>query len=108
MHEYDNEVQERWGNTDAYKQSQSKSSKYSKDDFQAAKVDQEAATELFVYAFGNSLPIDSDKTKAAAVKSLASFILSPACAKDKGEALGFSVLDGQFLKKAQSLVAKIG
>jgi phosphate transport system substrate-binding protein len=49
-----------------------------------------------------------DKTKAAAVKSLASFVLSPACAKDKGEALGFSVLDGAFLKKAQDLVAKIG
>ena len=49
-----------------------------------------------------------DKNKAAAVKSLASFILSSACAKDKGEALGFSVLDGEFLKKAQSLVAKIG
>ena len=50
----------------------------------------------------------TDKTKAAAVKSLASFILSPACAKDKGEALGFSTLDGAFLKKAQELVAKIG
>ena len=50
----------------------------------------------------------TDKTKAAAVKSLASFILSPACAKDKGEALGFSTLDGVFLKKAQELVAKIG
>ena len=49
-----------------------------------------------------------DKNKAAAVKSLASFILSPACAKDKGEALGFSTLDGEFLKKAQELVAKIG
>jgi hypothetical protein len=65
MHEYEKEVQERWGNTDAYKQSHSKTSKYSKDDFQAAKVDQEAATELFVYAFGNSLPFDSDKTKEA-------------------------------------------
>jgi phosphate transport system substrate-binding protein len=50
----------------------------------------------------------TDKTKAAAVKQLASYILSPACAKDKGEALGFSVLDGAFLKKAQELVAKIG
>lgn len=49
-----------------------------------------------------------DKNKAAAVKSLASFILSPACAKDKGAALGFSVIDGAFLKKAQELVAKIG
>jgi hypothetical protein len=62
---FEEEVQERWGSTDAYKQSQSKSSKYSKEDFEAAKVDQEAATELFVYAFGNSLPLDSEKTKAA-------------------------------------------
>jgi phosphate transport system substrate-binding protein len=50
----------------------------------------------------------SDKNKAAAVKSLATFLLSPACAKDKGAALGFSVIDGAFLKKAQDLVAKIG
>jgi hypothetical protein len=65
MHNYDEEVKERWGDTDAYRQSQSKTSKYSKDDFEAAKVDQEAATELFVYAFGNSLPIDSHKTQEA-------------------------------------------
>jgi hypothetical protein len=65
MNEYDQEVQERWGETDAYQQSQAKTSKYSKDDFQAAKVDQEAATELFVYAFGNSLPIDSPKAQEA-------------------------------------------
>ena len=67
MQEYEKEVQARWGDTDAYTQSQAKSSKYSQEDFHAAKVDQEAATELFVYAFGNSLPIDSDKTKAAVV-----------------------------------------
>ena len=65
MSEYEKEVQERWGDTEAYRQSQAKTSKYSKDDFQAAKVDQEAATELFVYAFGNSLPIDSPKTQEA-------------------------------------------
>ena len=62
---YEEEVQARWGDTDAYRQSTAKTSEYSGQDFAAAKVDQEAATELFVYAFGNSLPIDSDKTKAA-------------------------------------------
>lgn len=67
MNAHDKEVQERWGNTDAYRQSQSKSAKYSKEDFEAAKVDQEAATELFVYAFGNSLPFDSNKTKEAVI-----------------------------------------
>ena len=65
MHEFEDEVGKRWGDTDAYRQSQAKTSKYSKDDFQAAKVDQEAATELFVYAFGNSLPIDSPKAQEA-------------------------------------------
>jgi hypothetical protein len=65
MNEFDQEVQERWGYTDAYRQSQAKTSKYSKEDFQAAKVDQEAATELFVYAFGNSLPINSPKAQEA-------------------------------------------
>ena len=65
MHEFENEVHERWGDTDAYRQSTSKTSKYSKEDFEAAKVEQEAATELFVYAFGNSLPIDSPKAQEA-------------------------------------------
>ena len=50
----------------------------------------------------------SDKTTAAAVKSFAEFILSPKCARDAGDALGFSVIDGDFLKKALALVAKIG
>lgn len=65
MSQFESEVQERWGDTDAYRQSKAKTSKYSKEDFEAAKVDQEAATELFVYAFGNSLPIDSPKTQEA-------------------------------------------
>ena len=65
MSQFENEVHERWGNTDAYRQSTSNTSKYSKEDFEAAKVEQEAATELFVYAFGNSLPIDSPKAQEA-------------------------------------------
>jgi len=67
VHNYEEEVKERWGDTDAYRQSKSRTSKYSKDDFDAAKVDQEAATELFVYAFGNSLPIDSPKAQEAVI-----------------------------------------
>jgi hypothetical protein len=64
---YEDEVVERWGDTEAYRQSSAKTSKYSRDDFEAAKVDQEAATELFVYAYGNSLPLDSEKTKTAVI-----------------------------------------
>ena len=65
MSQFESEVHERWGDTDAYRQYKAKTSKYSKEDFEAAKVDQEAATELFVYAFGNSLPIDSPKAQEA-------------------------------------------
>jgi phosphate transport system substrate-binding protein len=49
-----------------------------------------------------------DKTRAAAVKSFATFLMSSKCAKDVGTALGFSLLDGEFAKKATSQVAKIG
>ena len=67
MDKYEDEVQERWGDTEAYAESKSRTSKYSHADFAAAKVDQEAATELFVYAFGNSLPVSSEKAQAAVV-----------------------------------------
>ena len=49
-----------------------------------------------------------DKAKADAVKAYANFVLSPACAQVKGEDLGFSVIEGELLKKAQSQIAKIG
>jgi phosphate transport system substrate-binding protein len=49
-----------------------------------------------------------DKATAAAVAAYAKFILSPACSKTVGEALGFSVIDGDLLKKSLAQVAKIG
>jgi hypothetical protein len=67
MSQFESEVHERWGDTDAYRQSKARTSKYSKEDFEAAKIDQEAATELFVYAIGNSLPIDSPKAQEAVI-----------------------------------------
>jgi phosphate transport system substrate-binding protein len=42
------------------------------------------------------------------VKEFAKFILSPACANTVGAALGFSVIDGDLLKKSQAQLAKIG
>lgn len=67
MDQYEHEVEERWGGTEAYAQSKSRTSKYTHADFAAAKVDQEAATELFVYAFGNGLSIDSAESQKAVV-----------------------------------------
>lgn len=65
MDEYQKEAEERWGESPEFRQSQSRTSKYSQSDFVAARVDQEAATELFVYAYGNSLDISSDEARAA-------------------------------------------
>ena len=49
----------------------------------------------------------ADKAKAKAVKELAEFILSPKCALDAGEELGFALITGDFLKKSLAQVAKI-
>jgi len=49
-----------------------------------------------------------DKTKAAAVKAFANYVLSTKCSKDVGGALGFSVIDGALLAKSLAQVAKIG
>ena len=67
LNEYEDEARKRWGDTDAYKQSTSRTSKYTKDDFAAAKVDQEAATEMFVIAYGNSYAATSVQAQAAVV-----------------------------------------
>lgn len=65
MKSFEEEARDRWGNTEAFKQSEVRTSSYSKADFNNAKIDQEAATELFVYAFGNSLPINSQEAQEA-------------------------------------------
>ena len=65
--EFEKEVQQRWGNTDAYRQSKERTSKYSAQDFERAKVDQEAATEAFVFCFGNGKAADSAEAQNAVV-----------------------------------------
>jgi len=62
---YEEEARERWGETDAYRQSQARTSRYTKADFAAAKRDQEAATEMFVNAFGNGLLPSSHQAQGA-------------------------------------------
>jgi hypothetical protein len=65
MSQFDEEVQTRWGETQAFQQSKERTSKYSPADFELAKVDQEAATEAFAYACGNSLSFTSAEAQAA-------------------------------------------
>ena len=67
MNQYEQEVEERWGGTEAFQQSSTRTSKYTQADFAAAKVDQEAATEMFVIAYGNSYEVTSAQAQAAVV-----------------------------------------
>ena len=53
MNQFEGEVQVRWGESTEYLESVSRTSKYTHEDFQAVKVDQEAVTERFAGAFGN-------------------------------------------------------
>jgi hypothetical protein len=67
MNDYEVEVQERWGDTAAFEQSQARTSKYSHADFAAAKVDQEAVTERFATAFGNGVDYKSAEVQEIVV-----------------------------------------
>jgi hypothetical protein len=57
--DYDDEVQQRWGNTEQFRESTDRTSKYTHADFAAAKIDQEAVTEKFATAFGNGVDYKS-------------------------------------------------
>ena len=65
MDEFKDETARRWGQTQEYRESSTRTSKYTHEDFARAKIDQEAATELFAYAFGNSLDITSTEARGA-------------------------------------------
>jgi TipAS antibiotic-recognition domain len=67
MNEHAQEVEERWGNTESYQQSQSRTSKYTRADFAAAKIDQEAVTEKFATAFGNGVDFKSAEVQEIVV-----------------------------------------
>lgn len=67
MNEFDREIKERWGDTVSYRQSKERTSKYSQEDFAKAKIDQEAATEAFVFCLGNGKAVNSPEAQRAVV-----------------------------------------
>ena len=63
---YADEVQERWGDTDSYRQSTRRTSAYTKDDWIRIKAEQEAAQARFAAALAAGLPADSPEAMDAA------------------------------------------
>jgi len=64
--EHEDEVQQRWGDTDAYRQSAARTKKYTKQDWETIKAEGEAATNALVAAMQAGLPATSSEAMDAA------------------------------------------
>ena len=60
------EVEQRWGDTDAYRESQRRASRYTKADWERIKAQGQAAVEQVVAAMNRGLPADSEAAMAGA------------------------------------------
>ena len=67
--EYAEEAEQRWGQSDAWKQSQKRTSKYTKDDWVQIKTEMEAAGTAFATAMDAGLPATSVEAMDAAEQS---------------------------------------
>ena len=67
--EYAKEAEQRWGETEAWKQSQKRPSKYTREDWVQMKAEMEAAGTAFVAAMDEGLPATSEETMDAAEQS---------------------------------------
>ncbi|WP_238013077.1 TipAS antibiotic-recognition domain-containing protein [Dactylosporangium sp. AC04546] len=64
--QYADEAEQRWGQTDAYKESARRTARYTKQDWERIKAEAAANTEGFIAAFTGGVPADSDRARALA------------------------------------------
>jgi DNA-binding transcriptional MerR regulator len=64
--DYEEEAKERWGNTDAYKESQRRVSEYTKEDWLKIKAEEEGTTATFASLFESGASPDGDEAMDAA------------------------------------------
>jgi DNA-binding transcriptional MerR regulator len=64
--QYEAEAEERWGETDAYKQSQRRTASYTKEDWQRIKAEGEDVERRFVEVMRSGAPADSEQAMDAA------------------------------------------
>ncbi|MFE3290654.1 MerR family transcriptional regulator [Rhodococcus sp. NPDC059234] len=70
--EYAAEAEQRWGNTDAWKQSQARSATFSKDDWKAVKAEADQLNLDLAAALAEGVAADSDRAAALADRHLES------------------------------------
>ncbi|HET7306061.1 MAG TPA: MerR family transcriptional regulator [Segeticoccus sp.] len=64
--DYQGEAQQRWGDTDAWKQSQQRTKNYTKADWQEVKAETDQLNDAFLQAFRSGAPPTSEAATAAA------------------------------------------
>ena len=64
--DYAEEAEQRWGETEAWKQSQNRTSKYTKEDWAEVKAEMDATNAAFVSAMTDGEPATSERAMAAA------------------------------------------
>ncbi len=67
--EYEVEAEERWGDTDAWRQSQQCAAQYSKSDWEQIKAEMDAVNAAFVAALRSGAPADSTAAMDAAERA---------------------------------------
>lgn len=64
--QYAEEAEQRWGESDAYRESQRRTEQYTKEDWERIKLEGEAVVQGFLAAMLSGLPADSPEAMAAA------------------------------------------
>jgi len=67
--EYAQEAEQRWGESEAWKQSQGRTSKYTKADWEQAKAEMDASNAAFVSAMADGEPATSERAMDAAERA---------------------------------------
>jgi hypothetical protein len=63
---FEEEAKERWGDTESYKISSARTSKYTEADWQVQRAEQQVAVDLFIHAMNAGLPATSEEAGFAA------------------------------------------
>jgi hypothetical protein len=63
---FEEEAKERWGDTESYKISSARTSKYTEADWRVQRAEQQTAVDLFIEAMNAGLPADSVEAAKAA------------------------------------------
>jgi len=63
---YEDEVKQRWGNTQAFKESHIRTAGYTKAEYQAARLESDQAIQLLIDAMKEGFPPDSPRASYAA------------------------------------------